>query len=366
MRVWFGFELAVALFFMAAVLCSATRYTKATQQEVSLRAPGKWEPVESGVTVSLRGAAVARDGSLWASGAKGTVLRSIDGGQNWKTLQVPLHAETDFRDIEAWDAEQALIMAAGAPPVLLRTDDGGESWHEVLRHPDSSAFFDAVAFRDADHGWAVADPIDGRLEIYETRDAGRTWKSLDAAQRPLCAATEHLFAASGTCLVAQGEDAWLIGLGGVSREGATNAELLRFAPDSGWSRRETPLSSGALSGIFSLAVSGESECVLVGGDYQQEEVGANAAAFSTDGGVSWQPSTTSVSGFRSSVCMFRQSEQDWWIACGPNGFDISNDAGRNWQQLDEPGYHAMAIDRSGKLGLAVGSQGRVARWIANP
>jgi photosystem II stability/assembly factor-like uncharacterized protein len=76
----------------------------------------QWEHQDSGVATSLRGLSAVNESCCWASGAKGTVIRTIDGGKSWRAVG-PLNIETaDFRDIKAWDESTAVIMSAGDGP----------------------------------------------------------------------------------------------------------------------------------------------------------------------------------------------------------------------------------------------------------
>src|SRR5881275_2938915 len=69
--------------------------------------------------ISLRGLSVVNDNVIWASGSSGKVARSIDGGKNFEWITVKGYEQRDFRDIEAFDANTALIMAVAEPAVML-------------------------------------------------------------------------------------------------------------------------------------------------------------------------------------------------------------------------------------------------------
>jgi hypothetical protein len=74
---------------------------------------------------SLRGLSVAPDGTVWASGTGGTVLRSRDGGRSWVARSIPDAAALDLRDVEAVSATTAYAMVAGADTArIYRTSDG--------------------------------------------------------------------------------------------------------------------------------------------------------------------------------------------------------------------------------------------------
>ncbi len=85
----------------------------------------------SGTNSSLRGLSVVNDHIIWVSGTNGTVGKSTNGGKNWKWMTVNGFEKTDFRDIEAFNANTALIIGIGEPAYVLKTNDGGDSWRVV-------------------------------------------------------------------------------------------------------------------------------------------------------------------------------------------------------------------------------------------
>lgn len=62
---------------------------------------------------------------------------------------------------------------------LIRTLDGGQTWQQAT--PRTEAFYDAVLFVDAQHGWALAnDPgITGyEAAVWRTVDGGVIWSRI--------------------------------------------------------------------------------------------------------------------------------------------------------------------------------------------
>jgi hypothetical protein len=111
--------------------------------------------------------------------------------------------------------------------------------------------------------------------------------------------------------------------------------------------------------------------VAVGGDYTRPEVRTGTAAYSIDGGRSWQPAQTPPGGYRSAVawecpdCSFlvKDPPGGLWIAVGPNGSDISRDNGQSWQPIE---HAAGTTARGGEwnalsLPWVVGPHGRIAK-----
>ena len=221
------------------------------------------EPVASPVTVRLRGLMAIDDSIAWASGREGTVLRTLDGGRTWSVFRIVGAQALDFRDIHAFDSEHAVVMSAGPGDAsrLYRTADGGRTWTLVLRNPDADGFFDCMDFR-GDEGRLLGDPVDGRFQVFSSRDAGRSW---DRTKGPKALPKEAAFAASGTCLRRLTDGTVLV-------TGGAHARVL-YSPDrlpGEWRAHELPAHVPAdSSGLFSIA---EREGLLlsVGGDFQQE------------------------------------------------------------------------------------------------
>jgi photosystem II stability/assembly factor-like uncharacterized protein len=319
--------------------------------------------LQSGQTAErLRGVSAASDTVAWASGNRGTVVRTVDGGATWARLAVPGADELDFRDIEAFGAGTAYVLAIGPGDKsrIYKTEDGGGSWVLQYTNPDARAFYDAIAFWDAKTGIAVGDPVDGRSTIIRTLDGGRTWTPVPAANIPEALPGDGAFAASGTCLVVQGpRHAWF-GTGGAAR-----ARVFR-STDQGytWAVADTPIMAGnASSGIFSLAFSDPEHGIAVGGDYRLEREPGDNLAITNDGGKTWAfAGATRLRSFRSAVGYVPGSKGRRLIAVGPGGTDSSDDGGATWLPISDEGFHALSISPAGGGVWAVGEQGRIARY----
>jgi hypothetical protein len=60
-----------------------------------------WVTQTSGTSASLRGVSAVNANVVWASGAEGTWLRTIDGGAHWEASKVPGAEDLDFRGVRA-------------------------------------------------------------------------------------------------------------------------------------------------------------------------------------------------------------------------------------------------------------------------
>lgn len=318
----------------------------------------QWQRQLVETTASLRGLAVVNKNVVWASGTDGTFVRTTDGGKTWKVGRVPGAEKLDFRDVEAFSAETAYLLSIGngAASRIYKTTDGGDTWALQFRNADEKVFLDALAFWDAQNGIAMGDPVDGKYFLIATNDGGNTWKPISTSKMPLAKTGEAAFAASGTCLLTTGKSNVFIVSGG-------NAARVFRSNNRGadWLVSETAIISGtAGSGIFSIAMFGRKNGVIVGGNYEKPTEAANNLALTGDGGASWQIAG-GLNGYRSAVAFFNKRTL---IAVGSSGSDISIDGGKIWKNLDRENYNAVAA-KGEKAVWAVGANGTIAKFSQN-
>ena len=91
----------------------------------------------------------------------------------------------EFRDIEAFDANTAVIMGIVEPSCILRTTDGGQNWKIVFQSTAKGMFLDAMEFWNEKAGIVIGDPIDGRFFIARTFDGALSWQAVPFNYRPL-------------------------------------------------------------------------------------------------------------------------------------------------------------------------------------
>ena len=196
--------------------------------------------------------------------------------------------------------------------------------------------------------------------MFLTDDGGMNWKRSNAENMPPAQKGEGAFAASGTCLVVQGErNAWF-GTGG-----AGNARVFRSA-DRGqtWSVESTPISAAQpSSGIFSLAFRDRDHGIAVGGDYKEPNRSAPVVALTSDGGRTWTlPMGKPPGGYRSAVTYVPSASRSTAVAVGPTGTDLSTDGGESWTPLGTMGFHAVACAAPTDSLWGVGENGTIARF----
>src|SRR6478672_1515308 len=121
---------------LAALLNFATT---ATQAQFLLQ--------DSHTTASLRGIHSISNGVAWASGTEGTILRTTDEGATWQHCTTPPDGEKlDFRGIQAFDQNTAIVMSSGKGDLsrLYKTTDACKSWKLLFTNPDKDGFWDAI------------------------------------------------------------------------------------------------------------------------------------------------------------------------------------------------------------------------------
>jgi photosystem II stability/assembly factor-like uncharacterized protein len=332
--------------------------------KVAAVAPATIVPQESGVAVQLRGISAVSADVAWASGREGTVLRTVDGGAHWQAMHVPGAGKLDFRDVEGFDADTAVVLSIGpgADSRVYRTTDGGAHWQLALQNTDDRAFFDCMAF-DGQRGWMLGDPVDGAFQVYATADGGRSWAMQPAAAMPPAMKDEAAFAASGTCMaITPWGRRMVVGGGGAARAYVDDADA------SHWTANATPLPARVpAAGIFSATPAG-GDMLLVGGDFEHAGQGSAALAQLLPGGALRVSPLPDPRSYRSGAACAGDAHPRC-VAVGPGGADLLVDG--RWQPLSDTGYDAIDFFDGGSAaggsgGWASGDKGRIARVTLAP
>jgi hypothetical protein len=335
---------------------------------------------DSNSTASLRGIHNVGGGVAWASGTNGTVLRTEDGGYLWQTCTIPPGAEKlDFRGIQAFDENTAIVMSSGKGDLsrLYKTTDGCQTWHLLLTNSEPDGFWDGLSFINDLTGMLLGDPVNHRMVIMFTNDGGVTWQ-LDRLPGLDVSKEIAVFAASNSALMIGGATQIFV-TGGkeplLFRHGNVRVTTTRSESEPSWSHIALPFAAGNSAGIFSIASEPISGCVIghclnifstrdvaVGGDYKKPDDSTGTAAYTLDFGKTWQSAQTPPHGYRSAVAY--DPTQKLWITVGPNGTDISRDDGKNWTPLKPSGYDPPEADKNWNalsLPFVVGPNGRIGR-----
>jgi len=320
--------------------------------------PYSWHDTATGSTASLRGLSAVSASTAWSSGSVGTVLRTVDRGATWQAVGPPGTDTLQFRDIEAFDANHAVILSIGngSDSRIYVTADAGQSWTLAFENDDPNAFYDCMTFFDSRRGLALSDPPDGaKFRIISTSDGGQSWHVVDPAGMPPALAGEFAFAASGQCIASDhGHRAWF------ATGGAAQARVFR-SDDRGqtWSVSATPILSGPSAGIFALTFNGQQRGLAVGGDFSLPTDSPDNFASTRDGGSTWQLLPGAPAEYRSGAAWV---DGHTAIAVGPSGSDVSTNGGTTWQRFDDGSLHTT--DCASPIACwASGANGRAAYLV---
>jgi len=220
--------------------------------------------------LAMHGVAIVGDRSI-AVGQKGLVLVRIGRGA-WRKID----SGTDMRLLRVALNKHGVAVAVGAFGTLLRSTDGGESWRsiapnwaELYKAGDSTDEFAAV--RDEPTNYVVKVFDDGSIliggeygQINHSTDGGLTWAPVFQAQSD----------DSGT--IPPTIFGMNIGDDGVGYASGQDGLILKTS-DAGtsWTR----LSSGSKASLFDIDATGDGRVIAIG---------MRAGLVSGDGGSSWR------------------------------------------------------------------------------
>ena len=312
--------------------------------------------------VSVRALDVPNLNTIWASGSKGSIAKSVNGGTDFEWMQVKGYETRDFRSIHAWDDKQAIIVAVAAPAIILKTKDGGTSWYKVYENADTLMFLDAIHFKDASNGLVVGDPISNHIFLLSTVDKGEHWNEIPSSyfKTPL-EKGEAFFASSGSNIAQLSKEDFLVSGGLRSRLWINGLAM------------DIPILQGGTStGANSMAISPNgNNIMIVGGDFMKDTSRLQNAVglklfIKPNSNQKWQSEKIPYwkidelaglpNGYRSGVEYITNTIL---IACGTSGVDISMNKGKSWDLISTESFHVVRKQPTTKAFFLAGGGGRI-------
>lgn len=155
----------------------------------------RWHPARGGLALHSVQVAPADGNRIYCAFCAGGCYRSDDGGASWRPINAGVRAPylADPYPV-AGHNEHRLLMHPADPDRLYRqshvgtwrSDDAGESWTEITAGlPSDFGYALATDRATPDTLFAIPEastqmrfPVDGRLRVYRTEDAGASWVAL--------------------------------------------------------------------------------------------------------------------------------------------------------------------------------------------
>lgn len=316
------------------------------------------EMLSEGKKISLRGLSVVSNQIMWVSGSGGTVGKSMDGGKTFNWIVVPGFEKRDFRDIEAYDDQKAIIMAVAEPAVILKTVNGGKDWYKVFEDSTKGMFLDAM-HAVGKNVQVIGDPINGKAFFAMSTNEGETWQT-NPIDGIVLNEGEAFFASSGTNLQISESKTNFKG-GTLMVTGGKVSRLLNARDQR--DQYPLPLLQGKEStGANSIAISPSGKnAFIVGGDFAKDTLrSGNAIAVQLEPSIQFNQPQTPPFGYRSCVIYLTNKTL---VACGTSGVDISKDGGINWENISKKSFHVVQKAKKGNAIYLAGGGGRIAKLV---
>lgn len=241
----------------------------------------------------------------------------------------------DIRDVEILDDSSVVFMNSGNKGQIWRYFPYNDSLSRVFNK--DSVFLDGMSFWNNQYGIAFGDPVKGRFTIVRTLDSSQIWHPLDYNLVPKALEGEAGFAASGTGITTLGKSKVIIGTGA----GATSRLLISEDYGLNWTVSETPVKSGDSYGIYGMYFWSENEGIVIGGSYLFPEHSDSICFKTTDGGASWEETTTGLGGYCSGIHGSENGELIF--ATGRTGTFYTKDQGENWRLFSEDKFYSVRL-----------------------
>jgi len=306
---------------------------------------------------SLHGISVIDSLNIWTCGSNGSYLRTTDGGSDWQSGKVKGFETLDFRSIQAFDGNTAIMMCTDAPAFFFKTTDGGKTWKRKYMSRDANASFNGMTYMDLENGIAFSDPIDERFFLITTSDGGDTWKQISSLNIPKALKGEKGIAVSGTSIAVSGKDLIWFGTAGSDRA------RIFFSQDAGndWRAVDVHQTKGiGTNGISSISFRDELNGMAVGGNIKDEKINANICTYTDDGGLNWQLiEQNQPAGFRS--CVAWNNKYKFYLSTGRFGSYYTVNDGKTWILVDSQNYNSIGISKKDGSCFVVGNKGIIAK-----
>ncbi len=272
----------------------------------------------------------------WICGNSGTILKTTDGGTTWAILNsgTTLHLRSIFC------ASENIGYVVGWDGAMLKTTDGGENWTDISG--GNSNHMEAVYFNNENNGVAIGN----NGTILKTNNGGIGWSELrvnEVGDLTYFFATQSVSKSSFQASSA-------------SNLFTINDAQLQKSTDGGKTWVTISLDNNAI--FYAIHFISQSIGIVVG---------ANGTIYrTTDGGQSWTPVNSGLSGDpKSDLHNIHFTSDNTGYIVGSNGTILMTiDGGQSWTLQDTGGadgnlYSVHFPNAGSNVGYAVGTSGTI-------
>ncbi len=136
--------------------------------------PTTWYEINTPVTGILYSISAPDINNVWASGAAGKVIKTINGA-TFTSASGNLPASDIIYSIWAFDENNCLCSTTPSSTIAWKTTNGGTNWNQVFNQ--AGGFIDGFYFKDVSNGLMVGNSVGGRSSIWKTTNGGTSWDS---------------------------------------------------------------------------------------------------------------------------------------------------------------------------------------------
>ena len=262
----------------------------------------------------------------YATGAIGTLIKTVDGGQNWTWVTTGINPS--LRNLYFVNADSGYVV--GNAGTMAKTTDGGTTWTTITGFNNGNSL-NGVWFRDFENGFTTMGD-----QIHKTTDAGQTWTVAYTYNGPITIFTFR------SIQFPTPQIGYAIGGHSSSFGSATN---IAKTTDGGqtWTLLPAPANMGATAAsAFPDALTGYVHDIN------------SVLHKTTDGGQTW--TTATATGMGSFYAMHFLDAQTGFGSGYNTGPQMTTDGGQTWtsQYSSQDTWSGMHFPSPG-LGFAVGA-----------
>ncbi len=308
--------------------------------------------------LSIRALEVVNDKTVWFAANRGVWGYTEDSGRTWHIDSLKVDSiYPQFRSMAVLNDSTVLLLGIASPAYLLKTINKGKTWKVVYKNTHPKAFFDSMVFYDKKNGFALGDPINGKIMLIKTTDAGETWSPLADDKIASLSEGEACFATSNTNIDVHKNMLWFITGGKRSRLFYSNNLGKSFLTYN------TPIPQGeTMTGLFSFDFFNEKLGIVTGGNYDKTDTSIVSLALTKDGGKTWQVIKHSKPFFGS--CLRFRNATDVFITGHDGTFRYDLKKQKMEEIKDAEGeslkFMTLRFSPSGKVAWMAGGNGKIA------